>query len=498
MHRSLNALLTLSLAFLLGACGGGGESSGGVANSGGTATNGETGASVTAPFSSEVAMAPAEEAELSGMVRLEVRGSKMANVELLPANGYLPRHGVFKVKEDGSLAWLDLDTTTLPNGPITVRISAFDVTAGQSGAKEIIAMQPRTWNINNAAAPSSEPFAASLTAAPTDGATVRGTTRLEIRGNGIANAELLPASGYTPRLGVFNVSKDKTHAWLDFDTRSLPDGMRNVRISAFNVTEGQSGAKEMVAMPAREWNFSNGATDAFTATVTMAPPHGAMLEGTTRLEVRGNGLENVELLPANGYVPLFGSFTISTDKTYAYLDIDTEELPQGTFNARISAFNVPPGQSGAKEIIAMPARQWTTPLADGTAPTFSAQLVQAPETTGETFWLGSQPGGGSISPTERFEVSGTGLGNVELVSAKDESIIYGRFTISPDKTRATLDWDYRFYNGWAYGVYEVRVLAWDVPPGESGRMIEVMEPRTYYQKLPLGCQAEGTCGGTAP
>lgn len=97
-----------------------------------------------------------------------------------------------------------------------------------------------------------------------------------------------------------------------------------------------------------------------------------------------------------------------------------------------------------------------------------------------------------------FEVSGAGLGNVELVSAKDMSIIYGRFTISPDKSHDTLDWDYRAYNRFSYGVYEARVLAWDVPLGESGQMIEVMASRTYYQKLPLWCQGAGLCGGTAP
>src|SRR5690606_24216820 len=146
------------------------------------------------------ASAPEDGAQLSGIVRLEVRGVQMENVELLPASGYLPRHGVFKVSEDGSLAWLDLDTTRLPDGEVNVRISAFDVAAGQAGAREIIAMPARTWTISNPAI-SSSPFSASVSAAPANGATVRGTVRLEVRGNGIANAELLPASGYTPRLG---------------------------------------------------------------------------------------------------------------------------------------------------------------------------------------------------------------------------------------------------------------------------------------------------------
>lgn len=106
----------------------------------------------------------------------------------------------------------------------------------------------------------------------------------------------------------------------------------------------------------------------FAATVTMAPEDGALLEGAIRLEVRGSGLENVELLPAEGYEPKYGVFTISSDKTHAYLDVSTEDLPEGTFYARISAFNGPAGSTTAREIIAMPARQWETPLANGTPP----------------------------------------------------------------------------------------------------------------------------------
>jgi hypothetical protein len=183
------------------------------------------------------------------------------------------------------------------------------------------------------------------------------------------------------------------------------------------------------------------------------------------------------------------------DKKGAYIDFNTTVLPDGPIYVRVAAFNAPPGQSGS-EITAMAGRTWT--IENSAAPAFSAQLVSAPETTSETFWLGSQPGGGIISPTVRFEVSGNGLGNVELVSANDPAVVYGRFTITPDGTRASLDWDYRFYNGWSYGVFEVRVVAWDAPAGQPGQSIEVMAPRTYHQKLPLGCQAEGRCGGAAP
>jgi predicted Rdx family selenoprotein len=313
----------------------------------------------TAPFYSITKMAPADGATVSGIVRLEVDGNEMANVELLPATGYTPRLGVFNLSGDGTRAWLDLDTTKLPNGPLNVRISAFNVPPGQGGT-EIVTMPARTWTIANAATPPAT-FTAAVSAAPADGAVVSGIIHLELHGSGIVNAELLPESGYTPRLGVFNVSADRSTATLDFDTRSLPDGVTAVRISAFNTTAGQPGSTEIVAMPVRHWNFSNGKAQPpavpFTASVTIAPPHGEVLSGVSVLEVRGTNLQNVELLPATGYLPRLGVFAISGDGKFAWLRLDTSTLPNGVLAARISAFDQPAGQNAA-EIIAMPVREW--------------------------------------------------------------------------------------------------------------------------------------------
>lgn len=372
MSGSLKRVPAISLLMLLGACGGGGNAD--IADSG-TATSRllptvytsegrilnscsldpRCSGVPTAPFFASVSMAPANGAALNGLVRLEVRGNEMANVELLPASGYAPKRGVFNITGDKTRAWLDLDTTTLPNGPLDVRISAFNVAAGQPGATEVTAMSARTWNISNAGPPPAA-FTATVTAAPADGAIVSGIARLEVRGSGIANVELLPASGYAPKLGVFNVSADRTMAWLDFDTRSLTDGVRDVRISAYNVTEGQPDATEIVAMPARRWEWRNGAP--FNATVTMAPTYGEIVSGIARLEVRGSAIQNVELLPASGYAPRLGVFNVSPDRTFAWLDFDTAGLPNGMLQARISAFNVAAGQANAIEIIAMPTRQW--------------------------------------------------------------------------------------------------------------------------------------------
>jgi hypothetical protein len=382
MSRSLKAFLAASLAASLLAslagCGGGSaDSASASTGSSSTATLLPTGytsegriyntcvlspgcsGNPYAPFSASVSMAPADGATLSGMVRIEVHGYAMQNVELLPATGYTPRLGVFNITGDKTIAWLDLDTTKLPNGPLSVRVSAFNVPAGQPGAVEIVAMPARTWNISNATPPAAT-FSATVTSAPPNGATVSGITHLELHGSGIANAELLPANGYSPRLGMFNVSADRTMAWLDFDTRSLPDGVTAVRISAFNVAEGQPGATEIIAMPARNWNFANGNASAnpFTATVTIAPVNGETVNGRVRLEVRGSGLKNVELLPASGYTPQLGTFYVDFGGTFAWMELDTSTLPNGILNARISAFDVAAGQPNAREIIAMPARQW--------------------------------------------------------------------------------------------------------------------------------------------
>lgn len=309
-----------------------------------------------APFNVFNDPAPPNGATLSGIIRLQARGIEMANVELLPATGYIPKYGVFGLSRDQFVGWLDFDTRTLPNGPVQVRMSAFNVAAGQPGAIELVGMPPRTWIIDNAAIPTG--FEATLTAAPVAEARVSGTIRLEIRGTGITNAELLPANGYAPRHGQFNVSADKTFAWLDFDTRALPDGPSDLRVSAFNVAPGQPGAIETIPMTTRRWHVSNGNGGSFTGRVTSAPMHGARVTGWITVEVQGTGIRNVELLPAGSYTPVVADFVESYDGRFAFLDLNTSTLPNGPIDIRVSAFDTPPGQSGAREIVVMPTRQW--------------------------------------------------------------------------------------------------------------------------------------------
>ena len=118
-----------------------------------------------------------------------------------------------------------------------------------------------------------------------------------------------------------------------------------------NVVGGNS------ASPAGSDN--TGSDKTFSANVVEAPADGATVNGFVDLEVRGNNLENVELLPQEGYVPRLGTFSISPDKTVARLNFDTKNVPNGPLQLRIGAFSAPTGSTNASEITAMPTRSWT-------------------------------------------------------------------------------------------------------------------------------------------
>lgn len=166
-HASLRTA-TVLLCVLLAACGGGGDGGSATTNTGGTPSNNNSGAAggggndnpapapSPAPFTAAATTAPAEGSVLSGIVRLEVRGTGLENVELLPPDGYTPVLGRFTVSADKTLAWLDFDTRILPNGVLLTRISAFNQPPGGSGASEVVAMTTRSWELNNTPMPTSE------------------------------------------------------------------------------------------------------------------------------------------------------------------------------------------------------------------------------------------------------------------------------------------------------------------------------------------------------
>lgn len=339
---------------LVAACGGGSDASGpqGTVNSQITKL-----ASAGCGQCAFLRTAPSDGETISGFVRLDFTALNIQNAELLPESGYEPKYGRFNLRQTDHFvsAAMDLDTTKLPNGPIKVRIAAFDAPAGQQG-RETVVMTTRTWIINNPVVPGDLSIAS--VSAPVNGASMSGMTRLEVRGTGLTNVELLPESGYSPKAGVFNVSADRTFAWLDFDTRTQTDGIKNMRISAFSVTEGQAEAREIVAMPARQWNFQNG-LGAFAGNAIIAPVHGSILSGNgLYVRIQGSGLENVELLPGTGYAPKMGTVQISADKTQATVYADLSTLPKGVNEFRVSAFSKPAGAADAHEIVVMPARQF--------------------------------------------------------------------------------------------------------------------------------------------
>lgn len=350
----LKAISAVSLGLFLAACGGGG---------GDTPSARSLGDIQFFPpktcdyFCASVVSAPSEGATVSGFVRLDLIAANIKNAELLPETGDTPKYGKFNLyakSETFSNAWMDLDTTKLPNGPFRARIVVWDAPAGQPGRQQVVLT--RTWNINNAITPGS--LSVSSVGAPADGSVVSGTTRLVVQGTGLTNVELLPATGYTPKLGVFNVSSDRTYAWLDLDTKTQVDGMKNVRISAFSDTAGQSSATEVVAMPARQWNFQNG-LGSFSANAVVVPVNGSVIGETLHVEIEGTNLENVEVLPATGYSPKYGTnIWISADKTKSSVYVDTSTLPKGLTDLRVSVFNKPAGDPTATEIVVMPARQF--------------------------------------------------------------------------------------------------------------------------------------------
>jgi len=108
------------------------------------------------------------------------------------------------------------------------------------------------------------------------------------------------------------------------------------------------------------------ATTPLAASVRAAPADGATLSGTVRLDIQGSAIGNAELLPADGYAPLLGRFTVSGDKTTAFFNFNTGALPNGVLLARISAFDQSAGTGGTTEIVAMAPRRWT--LANSPAP----------------------------------------------------------------------------------------------------------------------------------
>lgn len=364
-------------AMLLTACGGGGGGGDAPVSTaaGGARLLADTEVSAASGFSATLVSAPGDGSYVCSAMTLEVRGSGIRNVELLPPGSYTPKYATFTVSEDGATARVQIDPRNWPNGDLRVRISAFNAAAGQP-AEEIVVMSERTWKIANNTWPCVSPgssggsttqFQATLISAPATNTYVCNMQTLEVRGTRLRNVELLPAEGYAPKYGSFTISDDGKIARLNFDPKNFPNGDLKFRISAFDAAAGEP-ANEIVVMQERTWRIANdiwpclspGSSQPpgpFNAQLTSAPENGTYVCSMVTLEVLGTRIRNVELLPPDGYTPKYGSFSVSGDGHIARLEFDPRKFPNGDLRVRISVFDAAAGQP-ANEIIVMPERTW--------------------------------------------------------------------------------------------------------------------------------------------
>lgn len=258
-HHATVSFATIILLAFLAACGGGGENGSGTAtgpdtNSGADPSPSPGGTPAPSPspgptpspgtdtpppdadpepipapgdsggFAAQIAVAPAANANVSGVIRLEIQGSGIRNAELLPATGYAPVYVRFTVASDGTRATADFDTRALPDGAVTLRISAFNTAPGEPGASEIVAMSSRTWIVSNGGAGLPPPVA---------GADARFRAPYGIAADGSGNLYVTDAGNNTIR-------------------RITADG----RVSTIAGTAGSSGTNDGAGAAARFTNLT--------------------------------------------------------------------------------------------------------------------------------------------------------------------------------------------------------------------------------------------------
>ncbi len=99
-------------------------------------------------------------------------------------------------------------------------------------------------------------FTVVATVVPADGAVLSNRARLEVEGQGIRNAELLPAAGGRPYARL-NVDPDQLRAWVEFDTRTVPNGSMSFIIEAYDQPPRTAGTRAATAMQPRSWTIQN-------------------------------------------------------------------------------------------------------------------------------------------------------------------------------------------------------------------------------------------------
>ncbi len=171
-----------------------------------------------------------------------------------------------------------------------------------------------------------------------------------------------------------------------------------------------------------------------------------------------------------------GSSSVGTTATPA----SSSATPSGSTGTTGTGISGTPGTETTGTGSATPGSTGTgtTPPSGGTGGTvtLTARVTAAPADGSDGTIICSFP---------RIEVTGTGMQNVELVPPDSLAPVIARFVVSTDGTFATLD----FSTLPKSTTLRVRILAWDVPPGQFGHFVVAMEPRTWH----IGDPAQPPC-----
>lgn len=136
------------------------------------------------------------------------------------------------------------------------------------------------------------------------------------------------------------------------------------------------------ALASTPFTFSSGAnpggtgsqTGQFNAYVTQSPGNNATVKGVVRIIIQGEFIANAELLPEFGYTPIYARFIVAGDGRSAYVDFDTSSLTDRTQKFRVSAYDTPPNDPTAKEIVVF-VQSWTIQNGAVSAPTTNPSSV---------------------------------------------------------------------------------------------------------------------------
>jgi len=461
------------------------------------------------PFSASLTTAPTDGATISGTVNFQIDGQGIKNAELLPATGYTPSYGTFTLSNNGAHGDFNWNTTNVANGPISVRISAFDQAAGVSPANEIVAMASRTYNVNNS--PSSPPppppppgtlvwpygrnssgFDNMTFYDEFDSGTTPDTSRwtnhyyyeasnstvnYDVNGgylriwpkvdgsNNFFNRVFTTENFFTQQYGYFEV-----RAQLDHGDGLHPVigiiGNNNKDVGYMHAygnapsggwTSGTAVIDYACAVfdiPTQTFNFDTRPGTAALGGANLANSfHYYACEWTPnniRFFYDGTQVEECVISVTGQFYPYVG-LAMQTNETTA----NTTGTPQGTANAMLVDY---------VHVWTLHNNANSVPGTSAPAP-FGITQVTAP------------PDGASISGVVAFRVEGNLLANVELLPATGYTPIYGQFSLSSGNTVAELNWS---STAVANGAIQVRISAFDHSAGQAASELVAMQPRTYY------------------